>query len=1468
MLLTMALKSINYHRDKGMHAQAEREWLAASTLSAKYKYYADAISSPGEAVGQAWAPDNAPEHDPNNPLAKGKPLLVKGQHVSFEWMDKIAAAIDPETGEFFGQRSKSGKPIKRDDRRPGYDMLMSPPKDIDIFYAAAFARLQENPDDERAMAIIDAIERTMHEANDMTLQHGYDLGLFVGRRNVTDPETGKTEFEYAKADHVGVVKFLHRTSREGDPLLHIHNIWMNAARYADGHTSAVDNIEWKRYGGMMAANFRGNFVERAMANLDGLLDLDYEKIKRNWGINGVDSELRDGFSMRTVELEEEAKKQGYDKAKHREALRNINANTKKKKADLLPFDQQIARWNLQLKAKGHNLDTLSELATESKRQANVERDQLWESKRKTMAENGIDLPSERPQFDEEEIKQNAFDALTKTTVVFNDQTMGKEIYEALQIYGGTSLQSRFVSELKASSKIVAFPKLEGMRDNFYSTPKFVDMEWKMLAKVKKMQGNLQPLNVGMIRRIVATGIKNEKTGETFQLTAKQAKAVEYVLGANQIAALEGRAGAGKTTIMIKVVESFKESDYEVWGTSASWKAVKVLSDDTGIEFGKKAIALTGLIAGYKNGNISFGKKSAIIVDEAGMVGLEVMAELVQISRETGCRLILSGDTRQLEAVPGGAPLRAMTELYGSYVLNDIIRQNHQWMREASLDLSERRTDVALREYHKRGYVHFVSGRKEVIERAVGDFKKAVEVDPDSSKFIIANTNAEVRAITKTLRLYLREQGVLKGDDFELQVLAKDGETKTKAGFAIGDRIQLGENLDVTGLNEKLLNGQTGTLKDVFQKEGQERVFVIKFDHLLREVALRESELVGFRKDKEPKLPMISHAYAGTNFGGQGSTFQRVFIINSDGWTWRQTYVGGTRHKESVDFYVERDRIADKIASKAGSVFTVAKGDKASARTEDDFAPDDVISNTEVAEEWFSESKRADAKTNVSDLHQNPREMVEEYEKIVELEEKMKLGENVSEIKSQMADSPLAMPVRGLGNIGRDIRTPPKPVLVAKAPAAPAATPAEMMEQRVAKNGFAVDKKEEPVNRESNRLSKAEVAELGEQNLFDYMLANGGTKKSKDTVTFGSGLNFIVKQWGGGNWTFFTRFDREIKGGIINFKMWLSGMNYGDAAHALRQEFGTKGKDYSSYQPKPAAAEKTFREKVYGEIKPIVADKLDKVRGMWSSAMQIGKDAINNYLTQRGFTDETQARLKEHLRFEDPSRKEYRDGAWVLNRNPHGVQIAQRNENGEVTGVTRKGPKQADGKSFSESAANSQRDLMRFTNPANPASIVVGEAAFDVMTIFQKEGYPADVLFLATAGAPSYRDQASLIELAEKYPNAKWRIIAQNDDASLALEEIFMKAIREGNPKAEIAIDKPKAEYKDFNDELRGIKKSVAPSIVGPRRPPMPSTGNSYAAAKARAEAEAKAQKEHAEALARQLELENGRDPNRPRGPRI
>ena len=356
-----------------------------------------------------------------------------------------------------------------------------------------------------------------------------------------------------------------------------------------------------------------------------------------------------------------------------------------------------------------------------------------------------------------------------------------------------------------------------------------------------------------------------------RLSDEQRTAIEHVTKGGRIAAVVGRAGAGKTTMMKAAREAWELAGYRVVGGTLAGKAAEGLQKEAGIE----SRTLSAWELRWKEGREALTDKTVMVVDEAGMVASKQMAYFVETAVRMGAKLVLIGDPEQLQPIEAGAPFRAIVERIGYAELERIYRQREEWMRTASLDLARGQVAKAIAAYNGHGRIIGEKLKPQAITSLIAAWDH--EYDPAKSTLILAHLRRDVRELNRLAREKMVERGVVgEGHAFRTE----DG----MRTFDAGDQIVFLKNDSALGVKNgmiaRVVEAAPGRIVTELG-EGDDRRHVTVEQRLYRNV---------------------DHGYATTIHKSQGSTVDRVKVLASLSLDRHLTYVAMTRHREDVALY--------------------------------------------------------------------------------------------------------------------------------------------------------------------------------------------------------------------------------------------------------------------------------------------------------------------------------------------------------------------------------------------------------------------------------------------------------------------------------------------------------------------------------------------------------------------------------------
>ncbi|SSC70162.1 unnamed protein product [Ciceribacter sp. T2.26MG-112.2] len=394
-------------------------------------------------------------------------------------------------------------------------------------------------------------------------------------------------------------------------------------------------------------------------------------------------------------------------------------------------------------------------------------------------------------------------------------------------------------------------------------------------------------------------VDRERAIERSGLSEEQCAAVRHITGPQQIAAVIGFAGAGKSTMLAAAREAWERQGYRVHGAALAGKAAEGLEESSGIA----SRTLASWEYGWQRERGQLGKGDVLVIDEAGMVGSRQLAKFVREAETRGAKLVLVGDHEQLQAIGAGSPFRAIAERVGAVELSEIRRQNEGWQREASIAFATHRTSDGLSAYADRGHVHFADNRDEARSAMVREYLADLEERSSGSRIALAHRRVDVRSINADIRASLQARGKLARGVEEQGPLGREVVYQTIDGersFAPGDRIVLLENNRDLGVK----NGMLG------------KVLAVEPDALQIRLDGPGQNAARILSIPTKSYQAFDHGYATTIHKSQGATVDRAFVMASGTMDRHLAYVAMTRHRDQVQLYAGRDELKDLPALSA------------------------------------------------------------------------------------------------------------------------------------------------------------------------------------------------------------------------------------------------------------------------------------------------------------------------------------------------------------------------------------------------------------------------------------------------------------------------------------------------------------------------------------------------------------------------
>jgi Ti-type conjugative transfer relaxase TraA len=363
------------------------------------------------------------------------------------------------------------------------------------------------------------------------------------------------------------------------------------------------------------------------------------------------------------------------------------------------------------------------------------------------------------------------------------------------------------------------------------------------------------------------------------LSGEQTDALAHVTDGRDLGIVVGHAGTGKSAMLGVAREAWEASGYEVRGVALSGIAAENLEGGSGIS----SRTIASMEHGWHQGRDGLTSRDILVIDEAGMVGTRQLERVLSHAAEAGAKVVLVGDPQQLQAIEAGAAFRSIHERHGGAEIGEVRRQQEDWQREATRDLANGKTGIALEAYRSHGMMHEAQTREQARGDLIDRWDRDRQASPDKSRIILTHTNDEVRALNETARKRMRAAGDL-GD--EVRVTVERG----ARNFASGDRVMFLQN-------ERGLGVKNGTLGTIEQVSAQSMTVQTDDGRSVR------FDLKDYNR--------IDHGYAATIHKAQGMTVDRTHVLGTPGMDAHSSYVALSRHRDGLDLHYGRDDFAGK-----------------------------------------------------------------------------------------------------------------------------------------------------------------------------------------------------------------------------------------------------------------------------------------------------------------------------------------------------------------------------------------------------------------------------------------------------------------------------------------------------------------------------------------------------------------------------
>lgn len=555
-------------------------------------------------------------------------------------------------------------------------------------------------------------------------------------------------------------KFEHDSSRPVDgyaaPQLHTHVVIFNVTERENGETRALQPHELYRSQQYATAIYRSELALR-------LNQLGYEIQPSPSGvpeIKGYSEEYLEASSPRRQQIKEHLSQEGFQGA---EAAEIAAHRTRGAKLDI--SHEEMQRRHLDLARQfGNQPERVVRAAQVRAREMDnltPSRDQAQES-----AAQAVRYAIER--------------TFEREAVTDDRELMREALKRAMGQAPLATVGEQFAREVRDGGLI----QLDSQSRKF-TTREMIHLE----------QDNILFMRGGQNRHpaLVSFEIRRQLDHDYSHLSNSQRGAVEEVLSSHdQITALEGVAGAGKTTSLTAIRDAAERDGYQVKGFAPTSRAAQKLGE-AGIE---SSTLQRHLVQKREND----GQRQLYILDESSLASTRQMNEFLH-RLQSQDRVLLVGDVRQHEAVEAGRPYQQMQHAgMRTAHLDEIVRQQDPALKEVVAQLSRGQTDAAIRNLDLQGRVNEIADRQERFEAIADDYGRH-----SHATLVVSPDNQSRRELNLLIHQEMQEREQVSRQEHRLEVLEPRNEmTGADRGWAgqyrIGDVLRYSRGSKSLGIN--------------------------------------------------------------------------------------------------------------------------------------------------------------------------------------------------------------------------------------------------------------------------------------------------------------------------------------------------------------------------------------------------------------------------------------------------------------------------------------------------------------------------------------------------------------------------------------------------------------------------------------------------------------------------------------------
>ena len=627
--------------------------------------------------------------------------------VDEEHVQRLADGHHPITGELLVRHQTAreytderGAKVKTMEHRAGWDATFSAPKSVSLTALVG--------SDARVGAAHRASVRAALDETERYVQ------ARIGRNHPAET-TGKWV----------AASFEHDSARPVDghaaPQLHTHVVLFNVTERQNGETRALQPRELYKTQQYGTAVYRSELAMRL-----AVLGYDIERgASGQPEIRGYSQAYLDASSPRRQQIEQHLAKAQQTGAGAAQIAAHQTREAKGNRSH-----DEMQRWHQEM-AKAHGGQPARVV------QAARERAYRGEHRAAKMTARAAVTFAKERNLERE--------AVVDERVLLRDglkRSMGEVTFDAVK----TEFEHRI-----AAREFIGVEQPPGAAARAFTTREMIDLE----------RDNIRMMRVGQQARLaLANGVTRGDIQRAYpHLSEHQRAAVDRMFAnRDQIVALEGVAGAGKTTALAAVRDGAEREGYRVEGFAPTSRAAQKLAE-AGITSSTLQRHLTRPEEPHD------GPKRLYVLDESSLASTRQMHQFLQRLGSQD-RVLLVGDVRQHHAVEAGRPYQQLQDAGLETVrLDDIVRQRDPALKQVVEQLSRGEVSGAIQHLERQGRVHEIPERDQRFTAMAREYARYPE-----GTLVVSPDNQSRMEINQIVHRLMQTAGQVDHHEHRVQVL--------------------------------------------------------------------------------------------------------------------------------------------------------------------------------------------------------------------------------------------------------------------------------------------------------------------------------------------------------------------------------------------------------------------------------------------------------------------------------------------------------------------------------------------------------------------------------------------------------------------------------------------------------------------------------------------------------------------------